>query len=171
MLSGDDWRWWLYPAGQSIAGLCLVHLLHCKKACLTAPPTTQPSWIGTKVSGIGGGVVPSNHGTVNVNLSSAYRGGRSLPMETIVLPKISSDMPSCFVPFDKKWKHLVGLPFYDSDFRVPRSIDILLGADIFNRVVIQCPVLGLPGTPSKKHTCFGWTLTGTIRKVCAPRTK
>ena len=30
-------------------------------------------------------------------------------MEAIVLPKVTSDMPSCSMPFNEKWKHLVGL--------------------------------------------------------------
>ena len=90
-------------------------------------------------------------------------------MEAIVFPKITSDMPSRSVPFDKKWKHLVGLPLVDSQFGVPRSVDIHLGADIFSRVVIQGPVLGPPGTPSKINTCFGWALTGTVQNVCAPK--
>ena len=124
---------------------------------------------GPKVSGIGGVAVQSNHGTVNFNVSSAYRGGSSLPVEATVLPKITSDMSSRSVLFDKKWKHLVGLLLADSDFRVPKSIDILLGADIFSRAVIQRPVLGPPGTPSKINTCFGWVLTGTVQNICAPK--
>ena len=90
-------------------------------------------------------------------------------MEAIVLPKVTSDMPSRSVPFSKKWKHLVGLPLADSDFGVPRSVDILLGGDVFSRVVIQGPVLGPPGTPSKINTCFGWALTGTIWNGYAPK--
>ena len=104
---------------------------------------------GTKVSGIGGRAVQSNHGTVNFKVLSAYRGRRSLLVDAIILSKVTSDMPSCFMPFNEKWKHLVGLLLADSNFRVSRSIDILLGADIFSHAVIQGPVLGPPGTPLK----------------------
>ena len=89
-------------------------------------------------------------------------------MEAIVLPKTTSDMPSRPVPINEKWKHLVGLLLADSDFGVPRSVDILLGADIFSDAVIQGPVLGPPGTSSKINTCFDWALTGTARNLCAP---
>ena len=78
-------------------------------------------------------------------------------------------MPSCSMPFNKKWKHVVGLLLAASDFGVPWSVEIFLGADIFSCAVIQGPVLGPPGTPSKMNTCFGWALTGTIQNVCSPK--
>ena len=90
-------------------------------------------------------------------------------MEAIVLPKLTSDMPSHSVQFNKKWKHLMGLLLADSDFEVLRSVDILLGVDIFSCAVIQCLVLGPPGTPLKINTCFGWALTDTVWNVCAPK--
>ena len=62
-------------------------------------------------------------------------------MEVIVLPKITSDMSSHSVPFNKKLKHLVGLLLADSDFGVPWSVDILLGADVFSHAVIQVSLL------------------------------
>ena len=54
-----------------------------------------------------------------------------MPMEAIVLPQVTSDIPSYSMPFNQKWKHLVGLPLADSNFRVPRSI---------NTVLIRCKV-------------------------------
>ena len=99
----------------------------------------------------GCGAVQSNHGTVNLKVSSVYCGGKTLPVQATVLPKVTLD---------------VGLPLADSKFGIPRSIVILLGANIFSRAVIQGLVLGLPGTPSKINTCFCWALTGTVRNVC-----
>ena len=83
-------------------------------------------------------------------------------MEAIVLSKATSKLPSRSVPFNEEWKHLMGLLLAYSDFEAPKIVDILLGADIFSRVVIQGPLLGPPGTSSKINTFLAGVLTATV---------
>ena len=105
---------------------------------------------GSKVSGIhvGGAAVQSNHATVYfsvVHLSCWKELTRAGHITcTSQNQEKAPDMPSRSVPFNEKWKHLVGLPLAYSDFRVSRSIHILVGANILNHAVIQGPELGLP---------------------------
>ena len=41
-----------------------------------------------------------------------------------------------------------------------RFIDVLLGADVFHRVIRHGRRRGLHGSPAALETCFGWVLTG-----------
>ena len=50
----------------------------------------------------------------------------------------------------------------DAGFDTPGRIDLLLGADVFSRVVLQGRRFGPPGSPSAFETQFGWVLLGTV---------
>ena len=75
-----------------------------------------------------------------------------MKLEALVLPKITSDVPSCNVVFDGKWKHLADLELADPDFGTPGSVDMLLGADIFSHTVLYDRRFGPSGTPSTFKT-------------------
>ena len=66
--------------------------------------------------------------------------------------------------FDTNWRHLPVLRLADPKFGVPGCIDVLLGVDMFSRLVRQGRRKDLPGSPIAINTCFGWVLSGTVRK-------
>ena len=71
----------------------------------------------------------------------------------------------------RDWKHLTRLSLADPDYGTPGVVDVLLGADVFSRVVLHGRRFGTPGSPSAFKTQFGWVLTGTVghanrRKCC-----
>ena len=49
----------------------------------------------------------------------------------------------------------------DPDYGTPKAVDLLLGADIFSRVVLHGRRFGPSGSPSAFKTQFGWVLAGT----------
>ena len=64
----------------------------------------------SKITGIGGGRMQlSSRGSVDLHIKSTHTNGRSMKLEALVLPKITSDVPSYIVAFDCKWKHLTDL--------------------------------------------------------------
>ena len=83
-------------------------------------------------------------------------------VEAAVLRKIATKLPTSPVSFDRNWRHLSGLRLIDPEFGVPGNIDVLLGVDMFSRVVRQGRRQGPPGTPVAIRTYFGWVLSGTI---------
>ena len=99
----------------------------------------------------------SSRGSVDFHIKSTHAKGRTLKLEALVLPKITSDVPSYNVAFDSKWKNLADLELADPDFETPGSIDILLGADIFSRTVLHGRRSSPSGTPSAFKTTFGWS--------------
>ena len=82
-------------------------------------------------------------------------------MEAVVLPRITTELPASPVPFDIRWKHFSGLRLADPEFGVPGHVDLLLGIDVFNHVVLHGWRNGPPGSPSSFETQFSWVLSGT----------
>ena len=123
-----------------------------------------------RISGIGGSAVhSSSRGLVKFGVTSLNTGGKTISIEAVVLPKITNVLPSSYVQFDPKWKHLSRISLADPDFGTPGNIDLLLGADVFSRVVRQGRRIGPSGTPSAFQTYFGWVLTGTVHMTGLPR--
>ena len=56
-------------------------------------------------------------------------------VEAAELPNITTRLLASPVSLRRNWRHLLGLPLADPEFGVPGSIDVLLGAEVFSRVV------------------------------------
>ena len=95
-------------------------------------------------------------------MTSLGSEGKTLDMEALVLPKITSVLPSHPIPFSRKWKHLMNISLADPDFDTPGNVYLLLGADIFSRVVLYGRLFGPTETTSALKTCFGWVLAGVV---------
>ena len=115
-----------------------------------------------KISGIGGASKKSPRGMVDFKITSLGSEGKTLDAQALVLPKITSVLPSHPIPFSHKWKHLRNISLADPDFGTPGSVDLLLGADVFGRAVLHGRRFGPSGTPSAFKTCFGWVLAGVV---------
>ena len=106
---------------------------------------------------------------VQFDITSLNPGGKRISVEAVVLPRITGVIPSSPVMFDPKWKHLSRIPLVNPDFGTPGNIDLLLGADVFCRVVRHGQRFGLSGSPSVFQMCFGWVIAGTIHTTGFPR--
>ena len=110
-----------------------------------------------------GGVTPQVRpkGLVKVQVTDRSQAGKVHTVEALVLPRITSNIPATPVRSRQNWKHLDGLSLADPDYGTPKAVDLLLGADIFSRVVLHGRRFGTTGSPSAFKTQFGWVLTGT----------
>ena len=116
-----------------------------------------------KISGIGDSPSRSTpRGIVHFGVTQVNGKGKSLNVDAIVLPKITSNVPTQPVTLDPKWNHLLRIQLADPEFGKPGSIDVLLGADIFSLALLHGRRFGPPGTPSAIKTIFGWVLTGAV---------
>ena len=112
-----------------------------------------------------GGSTPQvrSKGLVNVQITDTSQAGKVHPIEALVLPKITSNTPAYPVSIPRKWKHLTGLSLADPEYGTPGAVDLLLGADVFSRVVLHGRRFGPSGSPSAFKTQFGWVLAGSAR--------
>ena len=116
-----------------------------------------------KISGIGAtSNQPSSRGVTNFSITRPDDKGKIVPVEALILSKITSNLPLHPVSWDSKWKHLDGLQLADPEFGTPGNVDLLLGADTFSRVVLHGRRFGPSGSPSAFKTRFGWVLAGAV---------
>ena len=111
-----------------------------------------------------GGSMPQtpSKGLVSLQITDTSQAGKIHAVEALVLPKIASNTPSYPVSIQGNWKHLTGLSFADPEYGTPGAVDLLLGADVFSRVVLHGRRFGPAGSPSAFKTQFGWVLAGSI---------
>lgn len=91
-------------------------------------------------------------------------GVNPLSVETIILPSITSNLPSC-IPFKvlRQFDHLqlADLSYISSKASVSTSIDLLLGVECYTSIVTSSlPII--QGSPSAIPSRFGWLLMGRV---------
>jgi hypothetical protein len=64
------------------------------------------------------------------------------------------------VPPACKWKHLAGQKLADPKFDIPVVVDILLGADVFEKLMQLACIIGERGTPRAMQMVLRWIPTG-----------
>ena len=76
---------------------------------------------------------------------------------------MTTKLPNFPVPFNTKWKYLSGLCLADPDLGIPDHVDILLGANVFSRVVRQGQRIGPPGSPLTLNTGSVWAPSRMVK--------
>ena len=72
---------------------------------------------------------------MHFNITNSSHKKDHLPVEAVVLPGITAELPVHPIPFDTRWKHLKGLCLADPESNVPVFVDLLLGANMFGIVM------------------------------------
>ena len=93
-------------------------------------------------------------GIVRFNITNLHEKDH-MPVEAVILPKITTELPVHHIPLDHRCKHLEGLCLADPEFNIPGSIDILLGADLFCIVMRHGWQVGPRETLSAFRTALG----------------
>ena len=113
------------------------------------------------MEGVGGTSTPTP-GSVWFQVSGVEDGAEKIGVEAYVLKKVTKDLPLHPIPIALKWDHLSDLELADPEFRTPARIDLLLGAEVFARILLDGRRTGPRGTPSAISTYLGWVLLGKI---------
>ena len=94
-------------------------------------------------------------GLVSMQVTDPHRTGKIHAVQALVLPEITTSTPAQPASGQRHWNHLTGLSLADPDYGTPGFIDVFLGADVFNRVVLHRWQFGPSGSPSAFKTQFG----------------
>ena len=86
-------------------------------------------------------------GLVNIQVTDTHQTGKFHAVQALVLPEIMTSTPAYPVSGQRCWNHLTGLSLADPDYGTPGLVDVLLGADVFSRVVLHGRRFGPPGAP------------------------
>ena len=110
------------------------------------------------INGVGGlSAETALHG-VAVSLQSLMSNFR-LTLNAFFIGRITSPLPS-FSLSDPHWSHISGLQLADPDFLVPSDVDVLLGADVYGRLILPRVTQGRLSDPVAQETKFGWVVLG-----------
>lgn len=106
--------------------------------------------------------VLSCNGCVTFNFRPVGQSNPILTTDAIVLKQISNLLPRSHIDC-KFWEIIKTIRLADSNFNKPSPIDVLLGADVFSKVLINGSIpAGNLLKPDAINTIFGFVLTGKI---------
>ncbi|XP_045487136.1 uncharacterized protein LOC123689754 [Pieris rapae] len=126
----------------------------CKKLLLNYNTFSEPMF----VNGFGG---CSNDiiGATNIVISSRYDKNIKYSINSLIVKRITDYLPTSKVD-RSKLEYLFNIPLADDIFHEPGQIDMLIGAQLFSKLLKQGRIQGPPGMPDAVQTTFGFILMG-----------
>lgn len=97
---------------------------------------------------------------VKLDIHSSYKPFK-ISASCLVLPHITGSIPN-FVVDTTLIKIPTNIQLADPEFFRPKSVDILIGADWFWRVLTKGQISLGPNSPVLQNTHFGWVISGPI---------
>lgn len=71
-------------------------------------------------------------------------------------------LPSKLITVSNNWTHLNNLQLADPTYYKPEKIDLILGADVYDELIIPEIRRGPVGAPIAQNTTLGWIIIGKI---------
>lgn len=131
----------------SIVQESLVQLLRLPRTRASVP-----------IMGIGAHNIGASRGVVTLRLQS--RHDPSIEFSAFILPKVTGRIPSRQVT--ASWNHVRGLQLADPEFATPGPIDIILGADVYDSLLLGDIRRESLNSPVAQHTTLGWIVSGPL---------
>ncbi|XP_045455994.1 uncharacterized protein LOC123665778 [Melitaea cinxia] len=117
--------------------------------------------INGEVSGVGEETrIPIKHLTY-LSVASRFNSSEVITVKAYVLKAISTRLPSKNILMN--WQELQKINLADPNYYKPGSIDILLGAEVFSKI-IEDGLIKMPDGIVAQKTCLGWILSGQREK-------
>ncbi|XP_073838563.1 uncharacterized protein [Musca autumnalis] len=113
------------------------------------------------ISGINQTVSTTSRKLCSVSITSPLDASRSINTTALILPSISGNLPSFTVNADIV-SQLPNLRLADPNLFKCRPVDLLLGADLYPKILQQGTHINILGSLIAQNTVFGWIITGPI---------
>ena len=117
------------------------------------------------VAGLAHGSSVQSVGTFTISPTNSTH--KEVSVTAVIVPRVTTNLPLKSMQLDPNWKHLSDIQFADPEFGSPGKIDLLLGVDVFIRVLLNGRRCGPPGSPTALQTEFGWVLAGGVGTSCS----
>lgn len=107
----------------------------------------------------------SGHGmqSVALRLCDRHRLGYELDVRAFVKARLTGGIWQTPVPLAENWPHVGDLVLADPAFMDRRPFDILLGSDVYGRL-LRPGLRQMAGMPTAQNTIFGWVVSGVLTK-------
>ncbi|XP_015437899.1 PREDICTED: uncharacterized protein LOC107193038 [Dufourea novaeangliae] len=113
--------------------------------------------------GVGGTRSQVSRGQVSVPLALVRDDGPILKVTALILPEISRYLPPQ-LPGPAAWPHLEGITLANPHYAARDFVDVLLGADVYNRLLLDGVRRGSSDQPVAQESRMGWILTGGLSR-------
>ncbi len=114
----------------------------------------------TSIVGIQGAQVPNSSHVVDLILSPLTGTATSVKMTAVVVDKITSDLPIQKLPNIRQSPVLKGLHLADPNFDLPGRINLLLGMDCYNEIILPAVVTSENSSLKAYQSIFGYIVAG-----------
>ena len=115
----------------------------------------------TLVYGIEQTTAPASKFKVDLNLHTTYEDSlHTINVRAAVVDTITGDLPERVLPGIKQRPFLKGLQLADLDFDKPGRIDLLLGMNVLNKVLLDGRSTSNDGELCAYRTIYGWVVLG-----------
>ena len=142
---------------DSGAGISLISNRVTQQMCL---PVTKAD---LQFTGVQGTPCKSAKHVTQVCISSTQSQESPLSIKAAVVNTVTNDLPSRDFSEVARLPHLIGLQLADPEFHLPARIDLLLGADVYYKLIQPRPIrAGGSSDPAAIATIFGWAITGPV---------
>ena len=140
------------------AGISLVSSKIARSLNLPLTPTNM------QFSGVQGTPCKSSSHLANMTLSPLQDRTTQVKVKAAVVKTVTNDLPAQEIAPVDQLPHLSGLGHADPSFHTPGRIDILLGADVYPRLMLKQPMAtGSIHDPAAQQAIFGWAIVGPVR--------
>jgi len=112
------------------------------------------------ISIIGIGGTTQTKGVVTLTLHSNH-SKHIAKIQAHVLKTLTTILPSFEAP-QQSWPHIEKLKLADPQFLIPRTIDLIIGADAYGQIIKPNIIKQSPEMPIAQLSIFGWLILGPI---------
>ncbi|XP_044249578.1 uncharacterized protein [Drosophila takahashii] len=123
--------------------------------------TRQKAYI--KVNGLANARVTEASSSVRLCFGSRFEPQARYSVTAYVLPKVSKRMPNRRLSVEK-WSQFEQLCLADPNYFVPQGVDILLGSDIYDELMLSEIHRGPDGWPIAQSTRLGFIISGKVKE-------
>ncbi|XP_036347161.1 uncharacterized protein LOC118756508, partial [Rhagoletis pomonella] len=117
--------------------------------------------VHVRINGLANMKITEASSSVNFKFHSKYNIQNSFEVNAYVLPHVGSRMPERRLLTDQ-WEHLKGLQLADPTYYIPQSVDLLLGSDIYDELMLDDIRRGPKGAPLAQSTALGFIISGKV---------
>ncbi|XP_072948468.1 uncharacterized protein [Epargyreus clarus] len=119
------------------------------------------------ITGLGGEKNIVSKAVVNIEIRSRFDPSVAIQVRAHVLKSITSLLPTRRVEAIQ-WPGINRLVLADPKYYAPSRIDLLLGAEVYGKIIQEGLVKGPIGTPIAQATSLGWILSGVVNSLNKP---
>lgn len=111
--------------------------------------------------GIGGLKSGKTRGVVELNIKAIHDKSIIRSIKVFILPRLTGQIPTFNVNTDFL-NYIHHLQLADPDFNQPGSIDMIIGADSYHKIILPEIIPATSGFPLAQLTIFGWVFSGPV---------